>query len=95
MVEAAGNLFTRIWENKYVKEAVLFVAGVFIAQLVLTGGDLLDTLKTAHSWTDLWTGFSGWFNAFSLAFHFKLANQAIAWLIAHAGGLTLGHSPKN
>lgn len=88
MTEAA-NVFRRIWQNKWLKELVLFVAAGVAVQLALGLNELLGMVGTSKSWGDLLTSAQGWALTISFTLVQTAVKQGIAWALAHLGGTAL------
>jgi hypothetical protein len=89
-----NNIFTKIWDNHWLREALLFIVSVFAVQFAFSANDLLSVVNTSQDFHDIWIGGSSWAGAFLFAAVQTGVKQAVAGLLAWAANRTLA-GPKS
>jgi len=87
-------MLTKIWDNHWAREAILFVVSALATQFAFSAADLLSVLQTAHDWKELWADSTAWLNAFLFAFVITLIKQVVAAALAWRANRTLA-GPKS
>jgi hypothetical protein len=88
MVNNEGTL-TKLWDNHWVREIVLFLVSVIAVQFAFSANSLLDIVNTSEDFGDVWAGGSTWGASFIFAAFQTGIKQAVAGLLAWAANRTL------
>lgn len=89
------TIFTQIWDNKWIREAILFIVSVFAAQFAFSANSLLNIVDTSQNFGDVWAGGSTWTGSFLFASFQTGIKQAVAGALAWAANRKLAGPGSN
>lgn len=82
--EVSKPIARTIWENKFIREAILLIVSALATQFVFSAAELVSAIDEAKDWTDLWVSGTAWVLAFSFAAVQTAIKQAVAYALSRA-----------